>query len=240
MPGVARWSPGNGRGAPEAGLSAVEVMVAAALFAMVLAMTFTATSVTTKDTARQVGQGTATDTATVVAGELRAVLAGAVDPASLPSGITDDCSGSVAGAAFPPDQGPFVSATPTAVALCVLGAGSSTAYTEQVQFANGCDAASVCTVTVIRWPKPGSGGTSTVFEQTGVSDGSAPQAPLGYDEESGGTWTTVAAPTAANLVQVEAVQLSVTVPGTAGGSSTTIERVVLLPNTVTGGLGANS
>lgn len=241
MPAVTRRGTSTARRPSEAGLTAVELMVAAALLAIVLAMTFSATTVTTKDTARQVGQGTATDVATVVAGELQAVLAGAVDPADLPAGDTSDCSGSATGAAFPADQGPFVGATSTAVALCVLVAGTSTAYTEQVQFADACDASSVCTVTVSRWPAPGSGGSATtVFEQGGVSDGASPQAPLAYDDEAGGTWSTVAAPSSATLAEVEAVRLSVTVAGTAGGSGSTIERVVLLPNRLAAGLGANS
>lgn len=240
MPAVARRPPAA-RQPTETGLTTVEVLVAAALLAVVLAVTFTSTAATTKDTAREVGQGTATDVATTVAGDLQTVLAGAVNPADLPSGDTDDCSGSASGAGFPPGQGPFVSATSTSVALCSLAPGASTAYTEQVQFADACNGSSVCTVTVTRWPAPGSGGkASTVFEQRAVSDGTSPQSPLAYDEESGSTWSTVAAPSAATLSEVEAVQLSVTVPGSAGGSGTTIERVVLLPNTLPMTQGADS
>lgn len=217
----------------DAGLSLVELLITATVLLVALTAAFTATVTSSRVAARTVSQGTATDRAMTVVGELQSLLSGAVVPALLPTTVQSDCSGSATGAAFPSGQGPFVVASSTSVALCTLRPGATTAYTEDVAFSS-CAQSSMCTLTVSQWPAPSGGSATTIYQQTAVSDATSPVAPFVYEQATAAGW----APTTVDAA-IEAVQLTVAT-GASGGATTTVQRVVLLPNTLPGTDKANT
>jgi type II secretory pathway pseudopilin PulG len=218
------------------GFTLVEILVAAALFMVLMAMVFTSTVISGQVSSNSMRQGATTDAALTAADEIQRVLSSAIDPtaSSFPGDVTNDCSGNDSGTAtFQHGDGPFATApTDSDVAVCGVLPGSSAAYTYEVGF-TGC-ANNVCTLTVTKWPACGSGLEAvTVDAERGVSDDPSPGV-FAFEHATASGWspTTTAS-------DIQAVHVTLAVPA-SGGAGTTIDRLVLLPNTLPTSEGADT
>jgi prepilin-type N-terminal cleavage/methylation domain-containing protein len=133
----------------EAGMTLVELMVAMTLFVVVITIGFVVTTTMLTATTATQRTGFLTGPAQDGIQTLRDVFAGAV-PARTVSTLagtqlyTNGCI----------DEGPgqtFVSESPTAVSLCSVRSGSSTAYTYEIRL-TACDLNGICTLDVEQLP----------------------------------------------------------------------------------------
>jgi len=223
----------------EDGLTLVELAIASAIAISMLLASSVSITATGHASQSEIAQGSTTNQAITDAAALQTFLSGAYDSGSV-AGVSTECAGGSSGQAFPTGQGPFVSATSTDVMFCGFRNSSLTSYTYEIHFTN-CDAKSVCTLKVDQEPDPSCASActvSTVFVASGVSDqgakvGGGTVAPFTFYTYDG-TSSPPSWQTTSTLGAIEAVQVSMTVYGSTG-AGTAVERLIALPNTITGG-----
>lgn len=230
------------RGAPleEDGFTLVEVMVASFVALVVLCMASMSTIALTRTSVGAIQRGSATGPALLAVQDVQQILSRAWTP-NTTSDVTSDCAGGTDGQSFQSGNGPFVplSGAPvsaTDLMFCAVDEhDASTAHTYELHFTN-CSGAGQCDLELDEEPAYGCTGTCSAqvaWSMDGVSDTGTP---FSYFEST--SWTTPVAPSHVTLDEVQAIDvtLAVTNAATGGSSATSVERLVLLPNTLpTGG-----
>lgn len=253
----------------DAGLTTIELLIATMLLVIVVTIGFLVTTA-------MVGQANATQRSGSLTGPaqngmqvLRELFSGAVPAQSVTSPGTvgsqlyaDGCASLVpSGAAFPPGQGPFVSATGTDVVLCVVRSGANSAYTYHISFTgSACATTGNCTLTVQQepvlstWtppasPKPTSVSTATTIEQIAnvlctqcITTNPTGTLPFVFTNNMNTPINSAGSPTVTNLSlsQIQGVNVTLTVASSANHagsvSTVTLSSQVFMANAVGGPL----
>jgi len=223
----------------EDGFTLVEVMVASVVALLVLGMASVSTIAMTSRSVGAIQRGSATGPALLAAQDVQQTLSRAWTPNST-SNVSSDCAGGKNGQTFVTGNGPFVPLSGTSVSatdlmFCAVDVRSpTTAHTYELRF-TGCNISSICSLELDQEPAYGCTGTCNpviAWTMNGISDAGSP---FTYFEST--SWTTPVAPSQVTLDEVQAVEVTLAVSNSAvgGSSSESIQRMVLLPNTLPNG-----
>lgn len=231
-------SPNSQPANPEAGFSLIELMVAMAVFMVVIAIAMMTTGVMFKDSLAAQSRGTDINQTTSDINQLANVLENAYwpvdtiysDASQWP--YTNDCSSppSSAGQAYTPfpwTSGPIYAQQPQYLAICTFGIGRSntTAHTETIQLVNSqgdpCSG-QVCTLVVDQWPDPGVVGSPQ--QMWSIPDVQASGTSLSYLGDSNGTWSPSSTPIATNAITISLIITH------GRGRQSPVQRTVVMPN----------
>jgi len=233
---VSRRRAAGGRriGRGEEGFTLTEMMIAGIIASALLVSSSIAMTITNRASDTESTQGATTNEVLLAAQAVQSYLSGAWTSSGSLGGVSTACSGGSTGQLFPATQGPFVSASKNDIMFCGFRSNSSTSDTYEIHFTR-CTAAGVCTLQIDQEPGPGCSPCTvdTVFTVSGVSDAGTPF--TYWDYNSGWSQVTTSDPVpSTQLASIQAVQVSLTTVGTTG-AGTNVKRLVLLPNTLSGG-----
>jgi type II secretory pathway pseudopilin PulG len=221
---------------PEAGFTLVEMTVAMLIAMVVLLSGSVAMSATTRATRLELNQGSTTNSALITAQAMQQALAGGWTTGTL-GGVSNYCTdgGSSGQNGFPSGNGPFVSASSTSIVFCGFPNNQLISYTYKIYF-TGCTASHVCTMAIDQEPGLLCSVCTTVprFRMAGVSNAvtSSPPGPFSfwtYNASASPQWQQTS-----TLNQIQAVQIALELTNPSG-SGTFVQRMILLPNTLSGG-----
>jgi type II secretory pathway pseudopilin PulG len=236
----------------ESGFTFVEVMVASLIAMVVLSMVALSSVTITRNSVGAIQRGSSTGPALLAVQEVQQVLSRAWTP-NTSSNITSYCAGGDDGQSFATGNGPFVPLAETSpvsttdVMFCAVDPTSpTTAHTYELHFTNSpggsdCDASSQCILELDQEPAYNCSGSCTprlVWSTSGISDSGSPSTgPFTYYESRSTAFTTPVLPSNVTLGQIEAVQVTLAVsnPAPGGSSSESVQRMILLPNTLPNG-----
>jgi type II secretory pathway pseudopilin PulG len=220
----------------EAGFTLVEMTVATLIAMVVLLSGSVAMSATARATRLELNQGATTNSALTTTQAVQQALAGGWTTGTV-GGVSNYCTdGSANGqTGFPTGNGPFVSASATAIVFCGFPNNQLISYTYKIYF-TGCSTSHVCTLAIDQEPGLLCSVCTTVprFRMAGVSNAltTSPPGPFSfwtYNASASPPWQQTS-----TLSQIQAVQLALRLTNPSG-SGTFVQRMILLPNTLAGG-----